>query len=516
MDTRLILLKSVILLYRENQLSKKENGSHALVQEIMSIVKGPKAQLDNDFGRDVISYLRNTVIWMLETPFTEKFDRKDIIMRVKVGANGDDFMSRMIEEGTYDAHEDPDVELINAEIQRIRREFSEHIKKHHIRKIMHEAHTRIAYNPESVDWKHCVREIRSLLEPYETMYDEEDDHPSLVTGFSLSDVSKMTKVLSLAKSQQTLGSSTRYGWKGFNRMFGRAGGSRRGEFIVVPALQHNFKSGFTLMTMGHHAKYNYPVNISPEEEKRKPLLLRISYENDSTVDILTLYKFLYEAEYEEEVDIDAVDPGVAAAYVSEVMGRNGWDVMIQRYDPTNFTINDLCFLLDDLMAKGYEIHCVWIDYLAMMSKAGCTQGPAGTEFRDLTRRTRNYGTRHHITIITPWQISTEGKMKIREGSADFLAEIVGKGYYDSCRTIDQEVDMEIYIHIYKVKEGESWLGIRRGKHRKFDITPEADMSCYLPFSKVGTLKEDVLTDQDYSRRKLTRGILDMDDSTLWD
>lgn len=56
-------------------------------------------------------------------------------------------------------------------------------------------------------------------------------------------------------------------------------------------------------------------------------------------------------------------------------------------------------------------------------------------------------------------------MLIRNGMDEqFVAEIKNKGYYDGCRTLDQEVDMELYIHIVKV-DGRSYLTLQRGKHR---------------------------------------------------
>lgn len=82
-----------------------------------------------------------------------------------------------------------------------------------------------------------------------------------------------------------------------------------------------------------------------------------------------------------------------------------------------------------------------------------------------------------------------------------MQEIAGKAYWDSCKTIGQEVDVEILIHIEKTK-GHSYLTVQRGKHRKSgQITPERDLYTVLPFSDVGAIRDDILG-EDLSLRKV--------------
>lgn len=515
MDTRLILIRAIILLYREGQLGLKSDGSGELVKRVFSSLRAPTARMESDFGKDVITYLRTTVQWMLNAPLGSEFDRNDILERIRVGTNGHEYLYEVVEEGTRDEHDEPDREAIENQCVGIRREFNNFLLQQNVRRVVNEAHSKIAYHSESVDWNSYVQELREALEPFESIREDDEDHPAMVAGFKFSEVSKMVDVLNRGKEQVAEGGSIRYGWKGLNRMFGSSYGSRRGEFIITPALQHNFKSGLNMMTMIHHAKYNEPHTLF-HDQNLTPTLVRISFENDAELDILTIYKFLYEADHEVKVDIRDTDPTAAAEYIDDRMSKNGWEIILYRFDPSDFGYNDLFQLLTKLRTNNHEIFGLWIDYPGLMSKKNCVTGPAGVEFRDLIRRIRNYTTRHAITVWAPWQLSTEAKMKIREGTSDFLAEIVGKGYYDSCRTIDQEVDMEIYIHIYKLSEDVSWLGFRRGKHRKFDITPPADMAFYIPFQEIGTLKEDVNLPEDTSRRKLARGVMDVSDEILWD
>lgn len=91
-------------------------------------------------------------------------------------------------------------------------------------------------------------------------------------------------------------------------------------------------------------------------------------------------------------------------------------------------------------------------------------------------------------------------MLIRQGAEEtFVKEIANKGYYDSCKTIDQEVDLELYIHKV-IADGKSWLCVQRGKHRLIKQTPEEYKYTVLPFYDIGDLREDI-NGPDMSRKK---------------
>ncbi len=151
---------------------------------------------------------------------------------------------------------------------------------------------------------------------------------------------------------------------------------------------------------------------------------------------------------------------------------------------------------------GYEIHMLNIDYLAMMSTKGCKQGATGQDIRDLFRRTRNIIESKKILCITPHQLSTDAKKLTRQGVEDFVKEIANKGYWDSCTTIDQEVDMEIYQHKVEIN-GEAYLTFQRGKHR--GVAPHNEQYTVYKFDKDrGYIDDDVLG-PDMSRKRVAAG-----------
>ncbi len=125
------------------------------------------------------------------------------------------------------------------------------------------------------------------------------------------------------------------------------------------------------------------------DPNKKPLLLRISFENSAMVDIIHLYRSLIEPEIGAKIDQQSIDPIQAAVYVNEKLSVNGYHVKIDHYDPSDFTIFDLADVIEKYENDGYEIHMLNLDYLAMMSTKGCKQGATGQDIRDLFRRTRN-------------------------------------------------------------------------------------------------------------------------------
>jgi hypothetical protein len=129
----------------------------------------------------------------------------------------------------------------------------------------------------------------------------------------------------------------------------------------------------------------------------------------------------------------------------------------------------------------------------MIPTTGCIKdGPMGSDLRDLFRRVRNFGSSRKMLVVTPHQLSSDAKRLIRNGVPDveFVKEIANKGYYDGSTKLDQEIDLELYIHI--AKNGKlKYLTIQRGKHRLPTTIPEEEMYMLLPFPKKGPISHDI-------------------------
>ncbi|EKD22643.1 MAG: hypothetical protein ACD_84C00026G0003 [uncultured bacterium] len=298
------------------------------------------------------------------------------------------------------------------------------------------------------------------------------------------------------------------GYQGINRMLD--GGIRRGEQMVIGALQHNYKTGFSLSLFKQFALYNKPQLTDPT---KKPLLLRISFEDDLTLNFQFLYQSLKENETGkpvEMVDTSGFSKEQLAAYILEIstyvqerLRVNGYETHFMFVNPSLWTYRDICNKIIELEAEGYEVHLLMLDYLLKVPTTGCDMGPAGHDIRNMYERIRNFCAARKIASITPHQLSTDAKMMIREGRTGFVRELIGKGFYAGCKQIDQVVDIEIFIHIETVN-GISYLTVQRGKHRKIKQTPIEYQYCVLMFNSVGGILDDV-GKADTTRKKVGGG-----------
>lgn len=221
--------------------------------------------------------------------------------------------------------------------------------------------------------------------------------------------------------------------------------------------------------------------------------MRISFEDKASMNLQFLYQKLKYDETGEEIKIKDIDIEVMSEYIQHRLQVNGYYVKMLRVDPTQWTYKHICNKIIELEAEGYEIHLCMLDYLGMVPTTGCiTSGAMGTDFRDMIRRIRNFTEPKRITVITPHQISTEAKQLIRNGMPEdrFVKDIAEKGYYAGSRQLDQEIDGEIYIHLFR-HNGVTYLAVQRGKHRLPTIVQDEYKYFLLPFPKRMPIPDDI-------------------------
>jgi hypothetical protein len=279
-----------------------------------------------------------------------------------------------------------------------------------------------------------------------------------------------------------------FGLQGFNRMWGKKRGARQGEFLIIGALPHMYKSGLCMDIFRWICLYNTPIRKDP---KKQPLIVYCSFENDLPPNIMQLYKLLKEHETGITVDPKTIDVKEAFEYLKARLQATGYAVKMVHYDPTNYTYQDMFDQVIKWELEGYELHAFLCDYLNMMSLKGCDHsGATGGAIRDLYRRTRNFMSRRGIFFATPHQLSPGARQLVRNGSEeDFAKEVATKGYYDGCSKIDQEADIEIISHIVEVN-GIKYLTLKRGKHR-YNVTPVSDTFVVYRFMEVGGIVDDI-------------------------
>lgn len=507
MDSKLLLVKSITLLYKEGLLEDPTENSAALVKSIIAAIRLPEVTMETDPGRQAIIALKATALWMCENPPGHRYDRGVMLQRIRVNVGEEEGLYLGFLNGIDDV-ETP--EAIKRSCVELRAGLRSYLNQTKVKEILKRASSKVLFNEEEVNWSTFVQDVTIELEPFIrdiTGVSKE----GTVDEVSFDDPAKIAELLSQAKDDLTSEGVLRCGWQGINKMLGEHCGFRRGACVVVPALQHNFKTGFSTNLFRQFALYNKPYMLDP---KKKPLLIRITSEDPLRDNILALYVQLKVNETKMPCDLKDVDVFEAAKYVKQRLEANGYSIYMAHWNPSDVTYNKIFDLVTHFESLGYEIHAFQFDYLNMIPKTGCiNNGPSGSEVRDLFRRVRNFMASRKITFITPHQLSTEAKMLVRQGIENFVQEVANKGYYDSCRTIDQEVDLEIYIHIVKIN-GKSYLTIQRGKHRGLvNQTPEADLYCVYAFDELGIL--DDINGPSMARRHAGGGVVGSSDEIPW-
>lgn len=490
MDNRLLLAKSIILLYRESLLPGKTENSNELVRTVLEGIKLAEIGIDVNQGRDIMVALKQTIIEMCDNGLDHVYEKEELLQRLRFNSGDDDKFYDSFVQGI-------DPELSESSLKRtvlnIRKSINNHFREQKIEEVLTKAGNQFKYHREKIkNINQFVAEVCGQLEPFQVDAIAKD--PAVVSDVDIGDEVSTSTVFKQIKDVDNGSGIMRTGFQGLNRLL--QGGFRRGEFFLLSALQHNNKTGFTLNIFKQIALYNKPYMI---DATKKPLLLRISFEDDITTNLQWLYQSLKENETGQKVIITNVSEEEMSAYVKDKLQVNGFHVKMMRVDPTQWTYRHICNKVLELEAEGYEIQLLMLDYLAMVPTTGCSIGPMGTDMRDMFRRMRNFCNPKKITVITPHQLSTEAKQLIRDGRQDFVKEIANKGYYSGSRQIDQEVDGELYIHIEKVN-GKSYLTVQRGKHRGVGIIPDIQKYLVLPFYDIGGLRDD-LNGRDSTLRK---------------
>lgn len=499
MDIKLLLVQVISLLYRASQSADKSFDAREFAKKVIDQAKIPEQGLRSDFSHDSIAGLKDIVVWMLNVPADYAFTVDEMKQRARLATQNEQSLYESIVNGI-------NLKLTEEELitrcAQYRNNIKLYLSMNGLRDTVRKFYNDISFKPESINWRTIARDISNSMDKFDldmrTGEDQRD--PSIVDVIDFSQQDQVEDILACGQNEISAGGAIKLPWQGLNRMWGDetgiTGSARRGEMAVVGALQHNFKSGFALNVFKGHALYNKP---DMSDSTKTPTLIRLSFETSAKYDVMYLYKNMYENEFNVSVDLKTVEVKEAAEYVFKKLQANGYKVIIAHINPTNYSYQKIIDFCDSYRAKGHEIHQLNMDYLNMVSKEGCPNGVAGDDVRYLYRVIRNYISEHNIFCLTPHQLSSEAKKLIRDGAHDFVKQIANKGYYDGCMRLDQEVDIEIYIHIVKIN-GESYLTIQRGKHRRPGlITPDKDLYTCYKFSPIGDIRDDIMGN-DMSRR----------------
>lgn len=489
MDTKLLLVNSITLLYRESQQIGHTNNAAEDVLKVVNEVKTPELTLGReikDRSSEVLMGLRETAYYMACQPFDTVYEPNELLQRLKLNVGDDDITFEALQAGIMP-------ELSESALKRtclnLKNQIRNFFREKEVTQLITQAFNAVKFNKTKItNMPAFVMDLTEKLAPYISNSLEKD--PAVVDEVDFGHREQVVGMFQNVREADEGSTVLRLGLQGMNRMLD--GGYRRGEAVVKAALPHNFKTGGSLTDFRHIAVYNTPQLRDPN---KKPLLLRISFEDS----LRENFTFLYEQFWTNEHKNDAVKTGPnlsglsdeeLADYFIPRMTATGFHIRMMRVNPSEWTYLDIQNKVLALEAEGFEVVALFLDYLAMVPTTGCIMTTAGSDIRDMFRRIRNFCAPRHILFHTPHQLSSDAKKLIREGTSNFVKVLPGKGYYDGSQRLDQELDLEIFQHIEYVN-GKPYLTFQRGKHRKTRQTPRIDHYFAVPLHEVGNLLDDI-------------------------
>lgn len=490
MDSKLLLVRGITLLYLESKRLTQNENSAILIRELVGAMKSPESTYETDESSVTHSELRNTLIWMTDQPLGHKYDHTALLQRIRVNIKNDEGLWDAFVRGTDepDAYDD-----LMAKVAEIKNELLTHRQRARIVDAVSKAAFKMKFQPDQLDWSTIIPDLQLELETNKPGVKASFE---AVTRFGNNTRNSVAEAIQKAVEQASPEGVLQWGWQGFNRMMGDLKGLRRGDFVVVGALTNNFKTGFTLNTFRQFCMYNKPFMMDPT---KKPLMLHVSTEDPQETNMIILYAQMFEAEFQIKMNIDDIKAEAKANperyqeiadYVMDKLVVNGYEVEFVRLNGPTTTYDKILELIAYYEASGYEIHCIVFDYLNMCSKLGCHASTIGGDVRELFRLIRSYTNPKGIAFVTPHQISSEAYTLLRNNTDDFVKQIAKKGYWDGCKVLQQEVDLEILLHIEHLY-GKSYLTSHRGKHRKPLATPLEDLYTVYAFEEFGCIPDDV-------------------------
>lgn len=502
MEERLALVNSLAILYYDYFQEADSTTHKELVRKAVALIKLPEIVTEND-DRAALLGMRHIINDIMNGEFS--VDRKQILQRFRINCPFDHNLLKCLGEVMEEV---VTKEVATKHVSQLVKQLHLFINRNEIKRLINRASFTINNDDGTVSIRDTISTLRQEMEKFDRPTDGLNGNPLSFVGRVTTDSPDGFEEVFTSMEKQLEGAVLRTGWKAVNRMLGIKGGIAPGEMFVTPALPHNAKTTFSLSLVLSLCLFNRAEDFV--EPGKKAMILDITLENELDVNIPIAYKMIYEYYEGVEVDLRKINAKEAAAYISRRLKANGWTYVFERHISSDFSVETLRNLINDYEAQGYQIVVCRPDYLGVTNKTGLSNGAIGSEVREVYRRARNICAAKKIAMISPHQLSPEAKRMKTIDPGRFVRNLPGKGLYDGCTTVDNEVDGEIFLGITDVGDN-SYLELQRGKHRTLVDTPVKHRYCVLKFAELGTLPWDVEKDYDLSLASVNADAMNRED-----
>jgi len=462
-----------LLDYQESKNDRWNIGNEGIMLKLTTIIETLLLNIKNGDKIDVNKTIR---ILKIETSTTSDLDGDEELKETIVEMIND-VMSLQGDElyDTISSLKNSIVEIYNAE---------------RLKKLMQSQLMKINKKSDNKKYKDILIELKTQLERIEENAIVDDE--AIMYEIDLNDLVDEKKAKELESSVVTK-HIFRTGWKGYNRML--QGGIRVPEFRSVPALTHNYKSGFHLSIFCSIVLYNKPM----VRGKGIPLAVYISFEDD----IIPIFEFIYQllhitntGKVLKEIDVPTIQ---MIGETAKKLQATGFAVKILKINPTEWSYMAFVNKIKKYISQGYDVQIVDVDYFEKLPTTGINaNGPTGYDKKVLVRKIRNFLASIGATGGTPWQLSPKASDLKKDGltETDFLPFIHNKQYYQGSSTLGNEMDLETFTNKIETSDNGCWLNIHIGKHKIPTVVDTKYKNYYLPFPSNGPIPFDLTLDKE--------------------
>lgn len=476
MDTRTVLSKIVTLIYRSRLLDSTDYDS--LIKTVLETIKVDAPEF-NFLGNNVMKKFKETCLALLDEK--ESIPKEILIPQLSILLENDQKLLTVIKEAIEPDHDETiNKRIVTNLIKTLNNYYREQLAIDIIGKVSYD----LKFNRNKIgNFTDYLQNTISQLEPLALSVTSFKD-PAIVNEVDFDKPETLLEAFEEVRNLNNNNAVYKLGWQAANRML--QGGIRRGELVGVAALEHRYKSGKCNSIFCSIATENKPILTTKEvEEKKKPLLLVISFEDSTANRLQFMYQYLKATDGEPVSGKEIADTPIEVMkeYVSQRLTATGFSIRMRRVDPSQWSYTHLFNYIIELEAQGFSIHAALVDYITLLPTTGCIQGAMGADKRDLVRRIHNFFSARSIICITPLQLGPEVRQWLRNGVPEHQIpkECVGKSPLDSSKSINQELDILIYIHLFTHKR-KRYLATALDRHRLPTVAEEDDRYYMLKFA----------------------------------
>lgn len=500
MDIKHFLTSCIALLYLSNSASAAEfESASAIAKESLTVVK--QKSLNLDIGSDTITELKNVITWQLNI---KDYDKSLLDAQLKLKLKDDiDSIESINSILTV-----TDEKSLYKRLKGLKTTCNLYKNKMELLSVMD--NSRFAYRLQPIGSDKEDELLEELEQKIHLTRKGGGTNLAYIGGVDFTSREKIVETLKKASAEYSLNGILKFGLQGWSNLFGDHQGIRRGETCLLSAMGHSYKSGQLLNCFGQVIEFNEPTYILESSlklpaEMCKACAIHITIENNYLGDTQQLLKYYKEQETGIPFSIANMTDEQMEEYAEymgdKLAGKGKIHGFIEQFDASTFTYEEYFDCIAKYQAMGYEVHFVTLDYAGRMSTKGCVASSgAGSEKRDLVKRLQAHALKHKYALMTAWQMSSDAQTKLREGEQFLVKAVKELGYYLDCRTVHNEVDIEIY-QAFVVVGNDKYITWQRGKHRKPGNQPEEKMKfCVYKTNPVGFVKWDIGGKPGYTHR----------------